>query len=102
MPGRRKSAEAVTTVLESGEVILPASILASEGWGPGTELEVLSRGDDVVLRRPFRLRDRFPAITWEEFVARRSGYNRPYVTDEMMRDGIEREARRRWNAEDRG
>jgi hypothetical protein len=39
-----------------------------------------------------------PRLTMEEFLAKRIKYDGPPITDEMMWEAIEKEARRRWNA----
>lgn len=97
-----KDSKITTKVSSRGQVVLPASIRASKHWETGTELEVIDRGNEVVLRKRSRREELYPPITWEEFLARLPKYEGPYITDEMMHEAIEAEARRRWNAEDRG
>ena len=41
---------ATTKVSTKGQVILPKAVRESRRWGPGTELEIEERGEDVVLR----------------------------------------------------
>ncbi len=91
-----------TKVSSRGQVVLPASIPAGKGWGPGTELEVVDQGNGVFLRKRSRREELFPPITIEEFLARRPKYEGPPITDEQMREAILEEARRRWYDEESG
>ena len=86
-------------VSTDGSVELPASVREANGWTAGTELEVIERGTEVVLRPRSRRQELFPPITIEEFLARRPSYDGPAITDEMIEAAILDEARRRWPAE---
>lgn len=97
-----KARQTTTRVSSRGQVVLPASVRASKNWGPGTELVVVDQGDEVVLRKRSRREELYPPITIDEFLAGRPTYEGPRITDEMMNEAILEEARRRWNAEDRG
>ncbi|MBO0905414.1 AbrB/MazE/SpoVT family DNA-binding domain-containing protein [Jiella sonneratiae] len=86
----------VTRVSEEGQIFLPSEVSTTQGWDSGTELEVVERGGEVVLRpRSFR-RTVFPPITLEQFLAAVPKYDGPLVTDEMMEAGLAEEAKRRW------
>lgn len=95
-------AKPVTTKVSSrGQVVLPASVRASRNWGPGTELVVVERGDEVVLRKRSKREEKYPPITLEEFFARIPKYDGPYITDEMIDQAILDEAARRYHEKNR-
>jgi AbrB family looped-hinge helix DNA binding protein len=72
---------ATTKVSTKGQVILPKAVREARRWGPGTELEIEERGDDVVLRlkRPMkkhRLEDVIGILKHEG----------PPITEEQIRE----------------
>lgn len=72
---------ATTKVSTKGQVILPKAMRDSRRWGPGTELEIEERGEDVVLRlkRPPK-RHKLEAIIGV------LKYDGPPITDEQIRE----------------
>ncbi len=93
---------ASTKVSSRGQVVLPASIRARKGWGPGTELEVVDRGNEVVLRRRSRRAELYPPITMEEALARLPRYEGPPVSDEEIETELAQYIRRDWWRENGG
>jgi AbrB family looped-hinge helix DNA binding protein len=93
-----KAKQVTTKVSSRGQVVLPVSVRASQNWGPGTELVVVERGDEVVLRKRSKREEKYPPITLEEFYRRVPKYEGPYITDEMINEAVLEEARRRWDA----
>ena len=91
-----KSKPVTTKVSSRGQVVLPASVRAAKNWGPGTELTVVERGDEVVLRKRSKREEKYPPITIDEFLARIPKYDGPYITDEMIDQAILDEAARRY------
>ena len=90
---------ATTKVSSKGQIVLPKALRDARGWNPGTELEVSEGNNGEIVLFPTRKAERrFPKISAEEFLARRIKYDGPPVTDEMMKQAVLNEARRRFNA----
>ncbi|NGO50039.1 AbrB/MazE/SpoVT family DNA-binding domain-containing protein [Allomesorhizobium camelthorni] len=88
-----------TRVSSKGQVVLPKAVRDAHGWMAGTELEVVDRASEVVLRPKAVHDSRFPPITLEEFKAMRPKVFGPPITDEEIREVVLREAARRYDAE---
>ncbi len=93
---------ASTRVSSRGQVVLPASIRSRKGWGPGTELDVVDRGDEVVLRKRSRRAELYPPLTMEEALARLPRYEGPHVSDEVIEERLTEYFRRDWWRENGG
>jgi AbrB family looped-hinge helix DNA binding protein len=89
---------AVTRVSSKGQVVLPKAVRDAHGWKAGTELEVVNRTSEVVLRPKADIDERFPPITIEEFFAMTPKVSGPPITDEEIRETVLREAARRFDA----
>ena len=85
-------------ISSKGQLVLPKAVRDAYGLGPGSEVDIESRGDAIVLK-PIARRAR-KQYTIDE-VAGFLKYSGPPVTLEDMERGIEEEARRMWNAERR-
>jgi len=85
-------------ISSKGQLVLPKAVRDAYRLGPGSEVEIESVGDTIVLR-PVAKQNR-KRYTIDE-VAGSLKYDGPPVTLEDMERGIEEEARRRWNAERR-
>lgn len=79
-----------TRLSTKGQLILPKEVRERHGWEPGTVLEVVERGDAVLIRPLATV----PETRLEEIVGC-TGYRGPARTVEEMDEAIEREARRR-------
>lgn len=79
-----------TRLSTKGQLILPKELRERHGWQPGTEFQVLEKGDAVVLRPVEEL----PETTAEE-VFGCTGYEGPARSLEEMDEAVEREARKR-------
>ena len=101
LPNLTECPMATTKVSSKGQVVLPKSVREAHGWPAGTELEVIDRPNEVALRPRSRRDERFPPITTEEFLARVPRYDGPPITDEMIREAVLEEAKRRWHAKGR-
>ena len=97
-----------TKVSETGSVQIPKAIRDAQGLSAGTELEVIERDGEIVLRGRMaatlakaeaeaRRKALYPPITVEEFLERLPKYDGPPVTLEMMDEAVMNEARRRWH-----
>ena len=82
-------------ISSKGQLVLPKAVRDAYGLGPGSEVEVESAGDVIVLR-PQR-KKAHKTYTIDE-VAGFLKYDGPPVTLEDMERAIEDEARRKWNA----
>lgn len=80
-----------TRISSKGQVVLPKAVRDRQGWPAGTELEVESRGDLVVLR-PVRT---IPRTTLEEVVGC-IPYDGPPVSIDEMDAAVEQAAREMW------
>ena len=87
-----------TVVSSKGQIVLPKAVREANGWKPGTKLEVVNRGREVVLRQKSAVDDRFPAVTAKEFLAMRPKVSGPPITDEEIKEVVLREAARRFDA----
>lgn len=89
-----------TKMSKAGAVVLPKAVRDAHGFSEGTEFEVIDGGREIMLR-PVEVKAEAPkkTLTVEEFLAMRPVYKGPPLTDEMIRKGIEEEARRRWDEE---
>lgn len=83
-----------------GQIVLPKAVRDAHGLKAGSEVELVDDGENIVLR-PVRSTTVIKRISMEEFLAKRTRYDGPPITDEMMRKAIDEEARRRWNAKNR-
>lgn len=72
-----------TTVSTKGQIVLPLAVRNALGLVPGSELEVLAEGDQVILRRV----SRFRSVTAIEALGC-AGYQGPPKTIEDMNQGI--------------
>ncbi len=93
-----------TKVSATGTVEIPKSIREAQGLSAGTELEVIARDGEIVLRgtsASAEAKALYPPITIEEFLERRVKVSRAYPTDEEMEDLFVKEANRRFCDETR-
>jgi AbrB family looped-hinge helix DNA binding protein len=79
-----------TRLSTKGQLILPKEVRDRHGWEAGTVLEVVERGDAVLIRPVEAL----PETRLEDLLGC-TGYRGPARTLEEMDEAIEREARRR-------
>ncbi|KQT52875.1 MULTISPECIES: AbrB/MazE/SpoVT family DNA-binding domain-containing protein [unclassified Aureimonas] len=91
---------------ETGEIAIPKDVRDAHRWEAGTEFEVLSEGEKVVLRPvpaddPSERSDEEKKAAIEAFLAARIRYTGPPVTQEMMDATVLDEAARRWHAKNR-
>lgn len=82
-----------TRLSSKGQLVLPKETRDRHGWSAGTELEVESQGNVVVLRQAAE--PSFPPTTLEE-IRGCAGYSGPPVSIEEMDAAIEGEAGRMW------
>ena len=83
-------------ISSKGQLVLPKAVRDAHGLGPGSEVEVESAGDVILLRpRPKRARKTYTIDEVAGFLK----YDGPPVTLDDMERGLEEEARRMWNAE---
>lgn len=87
-----------TRISKKGELNVPKNVVAEEGWGPGTELEVLRTGDGIFIREKQPERER---ISWEEFRRRMPNHQGPPVLIEEMNRAVEAERATRWARKER-
>jgi AbrB family looped-hinge helix DNA binding protein len=85
-----------TRLSSKGQVVLPKEVRDLQGWPAGTELEVESQGNVVVLR-PARLH---PRTTLDEVIGC-VPYDGPPVPVEEMDAGVDAAAREMWDAFER-
>ncbi len=85
-------------VSSKGQLVLPKAVRDAHGLGPGSEVEVESVGDTIVLRPATRTARKKYSI---DEVAGFLKYDGPAVVIEDMNRGVEEEARRMWNAQRR-
>lgn len=78
-----------TRLSTKGQLILPKEVRERHGWAPGTVLEVVERGDAVLIRPV----ERVPETTLEEILGC-TGYRGPARSLAEMEEAIEREARK--------
>ena len=71
------------TLSTKGQIVLPQAIRTELGLVPGSELEVTTEGDVVVLRRV----SRFPPVTLEQAMGS-VAYHGPTRTVEEMHSGV--------------
>lgn len=90
--------ELTTKLSSKGQVVLPKAVRDANGWTAGTELEVINRGGEVVLRPKSRRSRHFPVISLQEFLARIPTREGPQISDEQIEQVVLEEARRRWHA----
>lgn len=80
-----------TRVSSKGQVVLPKEVRDRHGWLAGTELEVESEGDVVILRP----RRAYPRTTLEDVVGC-VPYDGPPVAIEEMGAAVDDAAREMW------
>ena len=86
-----------TTVSSKGQVVLPKEVRDQLGWKPGTKLQVVASREGVTLRTRDPIEDKFPPITWEEFMAGRVKIDR-FPTEAEIEETVLAEAARRFDA----
>jgi AbrB family looped-hinge helix DNA binding protein len=79
-----------TKLSAKGQLILPKEVRKRHGWEAGTVLEIVERGDGVLLRPV----EAFPETTIDDLLGC-AGYTGPARTIEEMDEAVEREGRRR-------
>lgn len=79
-----------TRLSTKGQLILPKEVRERHGWAPGTVLEVVERGDAVLIRPV----EAVPETTLAEIVGC-TRYEGPARSLEEMEAAVEREARKR-------
>lgn len=72
-----------TTMSTKGQIVLPLPIRTALGLVPGSELEVIAEGDQVILRRP----SRFKPVSAEEALGC-AGYQGPARSVDDMNQGV--------------
>lgn len=83
-------------ISSKGQLVLPKAVRDAYGLSAGSEVEVESAGDVILLRpRPKKARKTYTIDEVAGFLK----YDGPPVTLEDMERAIEEEARRKWNAE---
>jgi bifunctional DNA-binding transcriptional regulator/antitoxin component of YhaV-PrlF toxin-antitoxin module len=94
-PSRKEIAMAKVKISPDDVVALPKAVLEAHGIAEGDDVEVTGGRKEVRLTvaEPKR------KLTVKEFLAMRPRYNGPPITDEMIRDAIDIEARRKWDEE---
>ncbi|MBN9034446.1 MAG: AbrB/MazE/SpoVT family DNA-binding domain-containing protein [Rhizobiales bacterium] len=85
-------------ISSKGQLVLPKAVRDAHGLAPGSEVDIESTGDAIVLRPRHRKARR--TYTVDE-VAGFLKYDGPPVTLEDMERAILEEAKRKWNAERR-
>lgn len=92
---------ATVVVLPNGEIPIPAELLARRGWGPGTELEVVHDGDDVIVRRRTTVQSDDALLSPQAFLALVPKVDGDYPTDAEIAEIVSREAAERFDDETR-
>ena len=85
-----------TRLSSKGQIVLPKKVRDVHGWAAGTELEVESQGNVVVLRSARRR----PRTTLEDVIGC-IPYDGPPVTIEEMDASVEKAAREMWEGFER-
>lgn len=86
---------AQTKLSAKGQVVIPKAVRDRLRWEEGVQLEVVERGDGVLLRHARPPRER---ITMEEFRRRIPPYKGPPLSLKDMDKAILEEAARRYRA----
>lgn len=84
-------------ISSKGQVVVPKDIRDRMGFAEGTEVEFLETADGVLIKQVPHRASRFPAISFEEFKARRLQWTGKPVTNADMDRAVEKEVRRRWS-----
>ena len=84
-------------ISSKGQLVLPKAVREAHGLGPGSEVEVESVGDTIVLKPRVRKPHKGRVYTLDE-VAGMLKYDGPPVSIRDMDLAIEEEFRRRWHA----
>jgi AbrB family looped-hinge helix DNA binding protein len=93
-----KKMNARARISSKGQLVLPKAVRDAYGLDAGSEVEVESAGDVILLRpRPKKERKTY---TLDE-VAGFLKYDGPPVTLDDMKRAVDEEARRNWNAQRR-
>lgn len=87
-------------VSSKGQIVLPKAIRDAHGLEAGSELELIEDGENIILK-PIRSSKVVKRISIDEFLENRIRYDGPPITDEMIRQAIDEEAKRRWHAKNR-
>jgi AbrB family looped-hinge helix DNA binding protein len=83
-------------ISSKGQLVLPKAVRDAHGLVAGSEVDVESVGDTIVLKpRPRKARKTYTVDEVAGFLK----YNGPPVTLADMERAIDEEARRKWNAE---
>lgn len=85
-------------ISSKGQLVLPKAVRDAYGLGPGSEVDIESAGDTIVLRPRVRKRVGGRTYTIDE-VAGMLKYDGPPVSIRDMDRAVEEEFRRRWHAE---
>jgi AbrB family looped-hinge helix DNA binding protein len=85
-------------ISSKGQLVLPKAVRDAYGLGPGSEVDIESAGESIVLR-PIKRKDR-RRYTIDEVAGFLKYKGRPVTLEDMER-GIVEEAQRMWNAERR-
>lgn len=86
----------LTKVTAAGEAVLGSDLLSGKGWAPGTELEVVSTPQGLLIRRAATMAPPAERIDWDEFRRRVPKHEGPPKTLEDMQRGIDEAMAERW------
>jgi AbrB family looped-hinge helix DNA binding protein len=89
-PSYEEAAVTTTKLSTKGQLILPKEVRERRGWQAGTVLELVERGDAVLIRRV----EAVPETTLQDLIGC-TGYRGPARSIEEMDAAVEREARER-------
>lgn len=84
-------------ISSKGQLVLPKNVREAYGLGPGSEVEIESAGDTIILRPRVRKSRKGRVYTLDE-VAGMLKYEGPPISIRDMDRAIEDEVRRRWHA----
>lgn len=84
-------------ISSKGQLVLPKAVRDAHGLAPGSEVDIESTGDAIVLR-PRTRKSREGRVYKLEEVAGMLKYSGPPVSIRDMDRAIEEEIRRRWHA----
>lgn len=83
-------------ISSKGQLVLPKAVRDAHGLAPGSEVDIESTGDTIVLRPRHKKARRTYTI---DEVAGMLKYDGPSVSVEDMHRAVEEDFRRRWNVE---
>ena len=88
-----------TRMSSKGQIVLPKAVRDAHGFGEGTEFEVIDGGKEIVLK-PVEKPAAGRKLTVEEFLDGLPRLRLPVdITDDLIREAIDQEAKRKWDAE---